>query len=361
MIADLGRRLPGKEQRDHDRGRQQGAYRQHAIDADIRSRGLQSRAAGEFGAMKQRDEQHRDDQPRQRHRPQRQRECAVGDMGKAADHDVLRVAGDRRGRPDIRGHRHRQQVRERPASHRQRQFEHQRGQHQTDRVVDQEGGKDAGGRDHRAEQDHRASRPLHDPGGGGGEEAREPQAGDDDHHAEQQRDRIEVDRLVGVFERQGARCDHQAGADQRDAGPVDVHAGHPADRERQIASDKDGHGRDAPDVPAPRIAGREQSGRQRGGDGQRHHRPYQQDAHGDQPAALIERAARHRSATDRTAQRGSRSGQHLAPDQRAGGGGGSRSGPGLRSARRPGRSPGRGCFGGSNASLVPSARVITWA
>jgi hypothetical protein len=34
------------------------------------------------------------------------------------------------------------------------------------------------------------------------EEARQPQIGDDDHHAEQQRDGIEVDRLVGILERQ---------------------------------------------------------------------------------------------------------------------------------------------------------------
>ena len=53
----------------------------------------------------------------------------------------------------------------------------------------------------------------HDPGVGDGEEARKPQTGNDDHHAEQQRDGIEVYRLVRIFERQGARCDHEAGAD----------------------------------------------------------------------------------------------------------------------------------------------------
>ena len=107
----------------------------------------------------------------------------------------------------------------------------------------------------------------HDPGIGDGEEARKPQIGDDDHHAEQQRDGIEVDRLVGILERQGARCDHEAGADQGDAGPVDAQAGNPADREREIASDEDDAGRDAPSLPANSIAGRKQTGRQRGGDG----------------------------------------------------------------------------------------------
>ena len=53
-----------------------------------------------------------------------------------------------------------------------------------------------------------------DPGIGDGEEARKPQVGDDDHHAQQQRDAIEVFRLVGILERQGARCDHEASAHQ---------------------------------------------------------------------------------------------------------------------------------------------------
>ena len=61
-------------------------------------RGASSRAgAGELGAMEERDERHGDDQPDQRDRPQRQGEFGVGDMREAADHDVLRVAGDRRG------------------------------------------------------------------------------------------------------------------------------------------------------------------------------------------------------------------------------------------------------------------------
>ena len=83
--------------------------------------------------------------------------------------------------------------------------------------------------------------------------------------------RVEVDRLVGVFERQRARCDHEAGADQGDAGPVDAQAGNPADREREIASDKDDAGGDATALPAHSIAGRKQNGRQRGGDGYRDH------------------------------------------------------------------------------------------
>jgi hypothetical protein len=67
-----------------------------------------------------------------------------------------------------------------------RQLQNERGQHQADRIVHQKGGKNAGGRDDRAEQDQRASGVRPDPGIGDGKEARKPQAGDDDHHAEQQ-------------------------------------------------------------------------------------------------------------------------------------------------------------------------------
>ena len=156
MIAALAGTTPAKNNAIMISGRQQCADHQHAIGIDLRSRRFQSRGAGELGAMEERDERHGDDQPDQRDRPQRQGEFGVGDMREAADHDVLRVAGDRRGRPDIRRHRHGQQVGHRPASQRERQLQHERGQHQADRVVHQEGGKDAGGRDDRAEQDQRS-------------------------------------------------------------------------------------------------------------------------------------------------------------------------------------------------------------
>ena len=64
-----------------------------------------------------------------------------------------------------------------------------------------------------------------------------------------QGERVEVDRLVGILKRQRARCDHQAGTDQSDAGPVDAQARNPADRERQITSDEDDDGCDFSAVP----------------------------------------------------------------------------------------------------------------
>ena len=39
---------------------------------------------------------------------------------------------------------------------------------------------------------------LAHPGGGELEEPRQAQMGDDDHHAEQQRQRVEVDGLIGL-------------------------------------------------------------------------------------------------------------------------------------------------------------------
>jgi len=85
----------------------------------------------------------------------------------------LRIAGDRRGRADVRRHRHGQQVGHRPASQRERQLQHQRRQDQADRIVHQEGGKDAGDRHDRAQQDQRSPGMPPDPGVGDGEEARE--------------------------------------------------------------------------------------------------------------------------------------------------------------------------------------------
>jgi len=68
-----------------------------------------------------------------------------------------------------------------------------------------------------------------------------------------------------------ARCYHEAGADQGNASPVDAQAGNSANREREIASDKDHAGRDTPALPANSITGRKQTWRQRGGHGYHDH------------------------------------------------------------------------------------------
>ncbi len=57
------------------------------------------------------------------------------------------------------------------------------------------------------------------------------------HHAEQQGERVEVDRLVGLLQRSAS--DHQTGADQRRAGAIDRQARVPANREGEVARRED--------------------------------------------------------------------------------------------------------------------------
>jgi hypothetical protein len=52
-----------------------------------------------------------------------------------------------------------------------------------------------------------------------------------------------------LAERAGMVCDHDTGGRPGRAGPVDAQAGNPADREREIASDKGDAGRDTPAHP----------------------------------------------------------------------------------------------------------------
>ena len=189
--------------------------------------------------MQQRQQSERQQQSEQRHRRQRRGELRIRDLREAADHHVLRIAGDRRRRADIRRHRHRQQIGHRIAPQAERQFQHQRRHHQADRVVHQEGREHAGHHDDRRQQQQRPVHVARDPGVDQGEEAGDAQIGDHDHHAEQQRDGAEIDRLVRFLQRHDAGGHHQAGADQRDAGAVDRQPRHLADRQRQIAGGED--------------------------------------------------------------------------------------------------------------------------
>ena len=52
---------------------------------------------------------------------------------------------------------------------------------------------------------------------------------DDDHHAEQQHDRPDVDGAHRLVEPDGAGDDHQNGADDGDAGPIDTQQRYPPD------------------------------------------------------------------------------------------------------------------------------------
>jgi hypothetical protein len=122
-------------------------------------------------------------------------------MCETADHHVLRIAGDGRGRADIRGHRHRQQVWHRVAPQCQGELDDERRQHQAHRVVDEKCREHPGDRRDRGQQGERPVSPPHDPAPGHREKAGEAQISDEDHHAEQQGQRVEIDRLIGFIER----------------------------------------------------------------------------------------------------------------------------------------------------------------
>ena len=158
---------------------------------------------------------------------------AVGD-----DH-ILRIAGDRRDAADIGGERDRQHIGRRIALQPLRQIDDQRRHDETDRVIDEKGGKESRRRRDRREQKDRTARDVRQPIGGAAEEAGKAQIGDDDHHAEQQGDGVEIDGAIGLVEAQGANADHQARAEQRAAGAVEPIIGQLADREHEIGRRED--------------------------------------------------------------------------------------------------------------------------
>jgi len=125
--------------------------------------------------------------------------------------------------------------------------------------VTRKSGKNGGSHSDRAEQNQRSVGALYYPFIGDGEEAGETQTGNDNHHAEQQCDCIEVHRLIGILERQGTRCDHEAGAYQGDTSPIDTQAGYSAYCQRQITTDKDNGSCDCPTLRTRSIAGRKQT------------------------------------------------------------------------------------------------------
>jgi hypothetical protein len=102
-----------------------------------------------------------------------------------------------------------------------------------------------------------------DPVGDHAKESGDAQIGDDDHHAQQQRDRIEVDRVISLLGAQHAGADHQARAEQRRAGAIDAVNWNLADRDEGIGRAEDEHRKDQgqpghddgfPQSPAPRHA-----------------------------------------------------------------------------------------------------------
>ena len=62
---------------------------------------------------------------------------------------------------------------------------------------------------------------------------------DEHHHAEEEHEGAEVDLEVGLVERDDAGGDHQLGADDRRAGPVDSQVGCASDGEDEIGEEED--------------------------------------------------------------------------------------------------------------------------
>ncbi len=71
------------------------------------------------------------------------------------------------------------------------------------------------------------------------EETRQSQVGYDDHHAQKKRDRVEVDRSVGVLDWDDAEGHHQARAKECRTGPIDLETGQLADGNDDVGHDED--------------------------------------------------------------------------------------------------------------------------
>ena len=122
-------------------------------------------------------------------------------LREAADHHVLRIAGDGGDAADIGGHGDGEQVGDGFAAEAASDVEDQRGEDEAHGVVDEEGGENAGDEHDTREQDEWSVGVIHHPGADGGEEAGEAQIGDHDHHAEEQDDGVVIDGGVGFLRR----------------------------------------------------------------------------------------------------------------------------------------------------------------
>ena len=197
-------------------------------------RRLQCAFRRELRAINDPDDDDGRDEAEGRDRGERGGEGRIGDAGIGADHHVLRVAGDRGHAAAVRGGRGRDEVGQRIAPERPRHGEHDRRHDEGDRVVDQEGGKDAGEQRHRREQRERPVGVLDRQHAQRVEGARNFQVRDHDRHAEQERDGVDVDGAEGLFERQRAAGDHRRPAEQRNPGAVEPQARKAAERGPEI-------------------------------------------------------------------------------------------------------------------------------
>jgi hypothetical protein len=216
----LGRRLTGKQ---HHKNSDPGECSEHqrTVGAGWQGFGHEPRTASKFGSMEKRNRHEGQHKSCHRHGRKVRGEVGVSDMREAADHHVLRIAGDRRCRPDIRGHCDREQVGNRVASQRPHQVDDQRRQHEADRVIDEKRREDARDRRDCGKQHQRAVCAAHDPRARHQKEAREAKVGNHDHHPKQQGQDVEIDRLVGFVERERTAGDRQRRTHQGNTGSIE--------------------------------------------------------------------------------------------------------------------------------------------
>jgi hypothetical protein len=79
------------------------------------------------------------------------------------------------------------------------------------------------------------------------EKSRPPQCACQHHHPQQQGDRVEIDRGIGLFQRQRAAADHQHPAHERHPGAVEPQPRQPSERHAKIGQQKDRNGQTVDD------------------------------------------------------------------------------------------------------------------
>ena len=141
----------------------------------------------------------------------------------AADHDVRRIADERRRAADVRRDDLRQKIRHDIDMELRRDAERDRHHQENRRHVVKE--RRANGRDQRQvdQEIHGIGlRLLRRPDSNKIEESRLARDGDDDHHADQKPERVEVDVVDGGLLRHDAHDDHEDCADHRNDRAVDL-------------------------------------------------------------------------------------------------------------------------------------------
>ena len=239
-----GRVLAHQEAGEHQRGDDEPLDHHRAVDRARRPARRGDRPGDELAPEEQYQQRRVERQAEQRHRPERGKKGAVGDLRQAADQHVLRVAGDRRDAADVGAGGERQQVGQRPVAAGARQLDQDRGEHQADGVVDEQRRQRAADEDHGDEQQRRLVDADADPAHRRVEEPGHAEVRDQHHHAEEQHERADVDVTCRLVEREDARGNHQGGADDRGAGAVDAQVRGAADGEDEVGEDEDGAGDD---------------------------------------------------------------------------------------------------------------------